>query len=112
MRRFLDNAAVRTTGDFDITADNITGVDWKSSITSTPANAEMIAAPTLIVATSCSRFVVPDEIVFDHLVARDKSYVAVEGAGHGFAACKPAYGDTQKRTFDFVDRWLSGPGRF
>jgi pimeloyl-ACP methyl ester carboxylesterase len=112
VRRFLDNAAVRTTGDFAITADNITGVDWKSSITSTPANAEAIAAPSLILATSCSRFVVPGEIVFDHLASKDKSYVAIEGARHDFAACKPAYGDTKKHTFDFVDRWLSGPGRF
>ena len=38
--------------------------------------------------------------------------VAVEGALHGFTPCKPEYGDTLKRAFDFVDNWLSKPGRF
>jgi hypothetical protein len=112
VRRFLDNDAVRTTRDFAITADDILGVDWKSSITSTPTNAENINAPSLVLTMSCYHAVVPGEIVFDHLAAKDKSYVAVEGAGHDFAACKPEYGDTKKRTFDFVDRWLAEGGRF
>ena len=112
VRRFLDNDAVRTSGDFAITSDDIIGVDWKSSITSTPANAESIDRPALVLTMSCSHFVVPGEIVFDHLAAKDKSYVAVEGAGHDFAACKPKSGDTKKRTFDFVDRWLAQRGRF
>jgi hypothetical protein len=37
---------------------------------------------------------------------------AVEGATHGFAPCKPEYGNTTKRTFDYLDSWLSKPGRF
>ena len=36
----------------------------------------------------------------------------VEGATHGFAPCKPEYGDTVKRTFDYVDTWLKQAGRF
>jgi hypothetical protein len=39
-------------------------------------------------------------------------YATVEGATHGFTACKPEYGDTTKQTFDFVDEWLSKEGRF
>lgn len=112
VRRFLGNDAVRTTPDFAITADDITGVEWKSSNTSTPANAEHISVPSLVLANSCSVFVVPGEIVFNHLAAKDKSYVAVEGAGHEFAACKAKYGDTAKRSFDFIDGWLAQPGRF
>ena len=112
VKRFLGNDAVRTTPDFAVTDDDITGVDWKSSNTSTPANAENITVPTLVLATSCSSFVVPAEIVYDHLAAKDKTYVAVEGAGHDFTACKPQYGDTAKRTFDYLDGWLAGKGRF
>jgi hypothetical protein len=112
VRRFLGNDAVRTTPDFAITADDIVGVNWKSSNTSTPANAEHITVPTLVVANSCSVFVVPGEIVYDHVAAKDKSYVAVEGADHDFTPCKPLYGDTAKRTFDFLDGWLAQPGRF
>jgi hypothetical protein len=112
VRRFLDNAAVRTTGAFAITSDDIIGVDWNSSLTSTPTNAESIKSPALILTMSCSNAVVPGEIVFDHLAAKDKSYAAVEGAGDDFTACKPDYGDTKKRTFDFVDHWLAERGRF
>jgi hypothetical protein len=59
-----------------------------------------------------NRWVVPGEIIFDHLGAKDKTYAAVEGATHLFNACRPEYGDTAKRTFDFVDAWLGRPGRF
>jgi hypothetical protein len=61
---------------------------------------------------SCHYFIVPGEIVYDHLASRDRTYAAVEGASHMFAPCRPQYGDTVKRTFDFVDAWLSKPGRF
>ena len=60
----------------------------------------------------CHYLVVPGEIIFDHLAAKDKTYATVEGATHGFQPCQPQYGDTVKRTFDFVDNWLSRPGRF
>lgn len=112
VRRFLGNDAVRTTPDFAFTADDITGVIWQSSNTSTPANADQIKVPTLVMANSCSAFVVPGEIVFNHLAAKDKTYTAVEGANHDFAPCKSEYGDTAKRTFDFLDTWLAKPGRF
>ena len=112
VRRFLGNDAVRTAPDFAITSDDIVGVNWRSSNTSTPGNAGHITVPTLVMVNSCSPFVVPGEIVFDHLAAKDKSYVAVEGAAHDFTPCNPQYGDTAKRTFDFLDSWLVQPGRF
>ena len=51
-------------------------------------------------------------IIFNHLAARDKQMVMVEGATHGFSACKAEFGDTVARTFDYVDAWLTQPGRF
>jgi len=85
-RRFLDNDAIRTTPDFALTADNIVGVEWKSSLSSTPTNAESVTVPALVLTMSCSRSVVPGEIVFEHLAAKDKSYVAVEGRHAQFRA--------------------------
>jgi hypothetical protein len=61
---------------------------------------------------SCTAHVVPGEIVYDHLAARDKTYAAVEGAAADFAPCKPQYGDTRKRAFDYLDGWLGGKTRF
>ncbi|MCC7463546.1 MAG: hypothetical protein IT480_13925 [Gammaproteobacteria bacterium] len=112
VRRFLANDAVRTTRDFALTADDVIGVDWMSSNSSTPSNAAGISLPTLIMAMTCSEFVVSSEIVYDHLAAQDRTLVAVEGAGHLFQPCTPQYGDTRKRTFDFLDTWLSRPERF
>jgi len=112
VKRFLAASAIRTSADYAITADDIRGVDWRSSYNSTPGNAEGISVPALVLTMTCHYLVVPGEIIFDHLAAHDKSYAAVEGATHGFAPCKPEYGNTTQRTFDFVDQWLSKSGRF
>jgi hypothetical protein len=112
LRHFLANDAIRSTKDFALTEDDVIGVDWKSSMRSTPGSAEGITVPTLVVTMSCNVWVVPNEIIYDHLAAKDKTFAAVEGALHVFTPCKPEYGDTQKRLFDFVADWLYKPGRF
>ena len=112
VRRFLGNSAIRMSANFAIDADSISGVDWHSAMSSTPANAEGIKVPTMVLTMSCHYLVVPGEIIFQHLAARDKSYGAIEGATHLFAPCKPQYGNTVKRTFDAVGEWLHKEGRF
>lgn len=112
IRRFLAGSAIRTTADYAITADDIVGVNWNSAYNSTPANAEGVSVPALVLTMTCHYLVVPGEIIFDRLGSKDKTYAAVEGATHVFKACKPEYGDTVKHTFDFVDAWLAKEGRF
>src|SRR5262249_39703633 len=112
VRRFLGVSAIRTRKDFAFTDDDVVGVDWASALSSTPANVEGITVPTLVMSMTCHYLVVPDEIVFNHLAARDKQFTLVEGATHNFTPCRPDYGDTVARTFDYVDAWLSQPGRF
>jgi hypothetical protein len=112
VRDFLSDSAVRTGPNFAITADDMIDVDWRSAMTSTPANAEGITVPSLVLTMGCHYLVVPGEIIYDHLAAKDKTYATVEGAVHVFTPCGAQYGDTVKRTFDFVDGWLSKPGRF
>ena len=111
VRNFLATHALRTTSDYGMTEDSITGIDWASSSTSSISNIEGVTVPTLIVAMSCHYFLVPDEMIFDHSAAKDKQYALVEGASHVFSPCRPEFGDTQKRLFDYVDRWLSRPGQ-
>jgi hypothetical protein len=60
---------------------------------------------------TCAAHIVFHETAFERSGARDKEMVGVEGANHGFLPCKPEYGDTFKRTFDYVDAWLTKPGR-
>ena len=61
---------------------------------------------------TCHYFEVPDEILFDHAASKDKELVYVEGAAHEYTPCRPEYGDTMKRTFDYLDGWLSNGKRF
>jgi pimeloyl-ACP methyl ester carboxylesterase len=112
IRHYLATSALRTTPEYGMTEDSISGVDWASSSTSAPTNIEGVTVPLLIMAMSCHYFLVPDEIIFDHARSKDKQYALVEGAAHTFNACRPEYGDTVKRLFDYVDTWLSAPGRF
>jgi hypothetical protein len=112
LRAYLANDAIRTTKDFAVTDDDVMGIDWKSSVDSPIVNAEGITVPTIVLVNTCYRLVVTGEILFDHIAAKDKTYVASEGALHGFTPCRPEYGDTKKRAFDFVDNWLAKPGRF
>ena len=74
MRDFLAHSAIRTKPDFAITEDDIVGVDWASAVTSTPANAEGITVPALVQANTCHYLMVPDEIIFDHLGSKDKTW--------------------------------------
>jgi len=112
VRGFLAGEAVRTTKDYGMTEDSITGVDWRSSATSAPSNIEGIGAPVLIMSMTCHYFEVPDEMLFDHATSKDKELVYVEGAAHEYTACRPEYGDTMKRTFDYIDGWISKSSRF
>lgn len=112
VRGFLAGEAIRTTPEYMMTENSITGVDWASSTNSAPSNAEGIKVPVLIMTMTCHYFVVPDEILFEHTASKDKQLVYVEGSSHGYTPCKPEYGDTMKRTFDYIDGWLSDSKRF
>ena len=106
VRHFLSFLAIRTTPDFELTEDAIKGVDWRSSANSAVGSMANISVPTLVMAATCAIHIVPLETVFDHSAAKDKEFVGVEGANHGFQPCRPEFGDTKKRTFDYVEAWL------
>lgn len=59
-----------------------------------------------------ARTIALNPAVDPHQPRKTKEFLGVEGANHGFMPCRPEYGDTFKRTFDFVDGWLSKAGRF
>ena len=106
VRHYLSFQAVTTTPDFAITKNNILGIDWRSSANSAVGSVENITVPTLVMAGSCTIHMVPLEIVYDHAAAKDKDFVVVEGGDHEFNPCRPEFGDSQRRTFDYVQAWL------
>ena len=111
VRSFLTAGPLRVTSDYHWTEDNMYGVVWRSSPASLPGNIEGVHVPTLIIASTCSEHMVSLEIAYDRSPAKDKEFVGLEGASHFFTACRPEYGDTFKRGFDYVDAWLSKLGR-
>ena len=58
------------------------------------------------------------ETIIELAKSPDKTLAFIDGATHGYTTCKPCertpgeFGDTQKTTYDFADKWLSKPGRF
>lgn len=114
VRRFLSTFATRTTPEFDITEDNIVGIDWGSSYNSTPANVEGVTVPILILGMTGHYWIVSSEIAYEHAASSDKTVAFIQGATHGISECVPcrvnndgeSFGDTIKTTFDFVASWL------
>jgi hypothetical protein len=103
-----------------VTDDDIQGIDWNSSNTSTPANLEGVRAPLLILSMTGHYWMVPAEIFFQHAASADKQLAYVEGASHNLTTCTACeqypgqYGDTVKIIFDYVSDWLHQryvPGR-
>jgi pimeloyl-ACP methyl ester carboxylesterase len=92
--------------------DDVQGIDWRSSNTSTPMNLEGVRVPLLMMAMTGHYWMVPGEIFLQHAASADKELVFVEGASHNITPCAACeeypgqYGDTVKRTFDHVAGWL------
>jgi hypothetical protein len=113
VRRFLGKHAIHSS-NWTVGEDNITGVDWASSHTSTPFNVEGITVPLLISQHTGHYFIVVGEIIYEHAKSEDKELVFIYGANHGGTACTPCaayhrlppFGDTQKVEWDYVDTWL------
>jgi pimeloyl-ACP methyl ester carboxylesterase len=114
---WLGAHALRTNGPYRMTVNDISGIDYDSSNTSTVTNVKGITRPFLLVAHGAHYFLVPDEIIFDNAKSPDKTFAIVEGAVHGGGecfACEQAqglargyYGDTAARLYDYVDGWIA-----
>jgi pimeloyl-ACP methyl ester carboxylesterase len=98
--------------EYAVTEDDIRGIDWTSSATSTPANLAASHVPLLILAMTGHYWMVPSEIFYTAAAATDKELVFVEGASHNLVPCRACehypgeYGDTVRTIFDHVAAWL------
>lgn len=113
VRSFLSTFAIRTTPDFQITADGVVGVDWQSTNTSLVANLGGVKSSLLAASMTGHYWIVTTEIAFDTSPSSDKTLVYVEGASHGLATCKECettpgqFGDTEKTLMDYIAKWLT-----
>jgi hypothetical protein len=112
VRQFLCSHSLRTTGDYAIGEDSVAGVDWASSITSTPTNMAGVSVPTIVMPMTGHYFLVTDEIIYEHAAATDKEMVFVDGASHGGTTCTACerfpgeFGDTAETLFNYLEGWL------
>ena len=94
---WLGAKALRATpGLYDQTENDITGVDYASSATSTVAGVRGIGThpaagqsttPILIIANTGHYFLRPAEIVYDNAISTDKTVAYSQGAVHGGGPC-------------------------
>jgi hypothetical protein len=115
VRRFLSTFAVRATDGYGYDADSMTGIDYASSYNSTPSSVAGVTVPLLELGMTGHWEFFMQETIFEHAKSSDKTLAFVEGALHNFTACTKCpgkFGDTEKTTFDYVDKWLGSPGRF
>ena len=111
VRGYLSFQGLRVTPSYHSTEDNVVGVVWRSTANSIEGNLQGIHVPTLIVSGTCAPHLVLLEIGYDLSAAKDKTMIGVEGANHGLMPCRPEFGDTFKRSFDYIDSWLLQAGR-
>ena len=112
IRGFLSSQAIRITGDFAITEDDVLGVDWHSSYASPIGNIEHISVPALFVGMTGGYEYLASEIIYNHAKMADKSIAFVRGASHNFVPNRDAekvygsFGDTEKALFDYIAGWM------
>jgi pimeloyl-ACP methyl ester carboxylesterase len=119
---------------YNQTNNDITGLDYTSTSTSSVTNITGINRPFLIVANSGHYFLRPDEIIYQTAKMPDKTFAIEEGSVHGGTECTqcetqqglptPAptgapgpngtapptfgyYGDTFTRTMNFMAEWIN-----
>src|SRR5260221_622999 len=81
-KSFLSANAIRTT-------DAREGIDHCSSNNSTTCAAGSITVPIMIAAMGAYHFIRDDEIIYERAASKDKEFVVIEGAVHGFTPCTP-----------------------
>jgi hypothetical protein len=105
-RSFLSANAIRTT-------DAREGIDHCSSNNSTTCAVGSISVPIMIAAMGAYHFIRDDEIIYERSASKDKDFVVIEGAVHGFTPCTPCektpgqYSNTVKNLFDYIAAWTN-----
>jgi hypothetical protein len=118
VRRFLGTSAIHVTDDFGYDEDTIRGVDWTSSYTTPVGSVRNVTVPLLTMGMTGNWEYLNAELIYLNARSVDKTIAFVEGAHHEFTTCKECektpgeFGDTIKTLYDYVDGWLSKPGRF
>ena len=103
---FMSSVAIRS-------KDSLTDIDYCSTINSTTCAVASIEAPSLFMAMGGYKFIRDHEIMYERSAARDKDFVVIEGALHGYDPCKRCettpgqYANSTRNTFDYIRDWAN-----
>jgi isopentenyl diphosphate isomerase/L-lactate dehydrogenase-like FMN-dependent dehydrogenase len=106
IKSFLSANATRATNSRD-------GIDYCSSNNSTTCAVRSLSLPIMIAAMGGYHFIRDNEIVYEKAASKDKDYVVIEGALHGFGPCtacetRPGqYSNTVRNLFDYIRDWTN-----
>lgn len=103
---FLSQGAVRA-------KDSLADIDFCSSNSVTLCNIQFINVPVLFAAMGASTFLGDDERMYELSASKDKDYIVVEGAVHGFVPCTACettpgqYSHSLENILDYMRDWTN-----
>ena len=103
---FMSSVAIRS-------RDSLLDIDYCSTINSTTCAVGSIEAPSVFMAMGGYKFIRDHEIMYERSASKDKDFVVIEGALHGYDACKRCettpgqYANSTKNTFDYIRDWAN-----
>jgi pimeloyl-ACP methyl ester carboxylesterase len=106
LRSFLSAQAVRAGNAAD-------DIDYCSTNNSTICAVQSISVPVLFTAMGAHYFIRDNERQYDLAHSKDKDFVVIEGATHGFTPCEACattpgqYANTVKNLFDYIAAWMN-----
>jgi pimeloyl-ACP methyl ester carboxylesterase len=106
LRSFLSAQAVRAGNAVD-------DIDYCSTNNSTVCAVQSISVPVMFAAMGAHYFIRDNEIQYEMARSKDKDFIVIEGANHGFTPCEPCattpgqYSNTVRNLFDYVAAWLN-----
>jgi pimeloyl-ACP methyl ester carboxylesterase len=106
LRSFLSANAIRAKNSMD-------DIDYCSTNNSTVCAIQSISVPVLFAAMGAHYFIRDNERHYDLAKSKDKDFITIEGAVHGFTPCTACektpgqYSNTLKSLMDYMAKWLN-----
>ncbi len=106
LHSFLSAQAIRAKNSMD-------DIDYCSSNNSTVCAVQSISVPVLFAAMGAHYFIRDNERHYDMSASKDKDFIVIEGAVHGFTPCTACeqtpgqYSNTVKNLFDYAAKWIN-----
>jgi pimeloyl-ACP methyl ester carboxylesterase len=106
LRSFLSANAIRSKNSMD-------DIDYCSSNNSTVCAVQSISVPVLFMGMGAHYFIRDNERHLDMAKSKDKDFIVIEGAVHGFTPCTACeqtpgqYSNSVKNMFDYTAKWIN-----